>query len=232
MNNNYHIFIASCYEGLNIQIPRLIKNILDIRTIPLEYVHFIVGGCPEEKTYFQNGIEIVNVKYRCFEFTPLIYVEKNPDKYNFDFAFFTHDTVIFGSNFYDTIKQDIIYMRRTTYDTMKIDTSTLTMNIGIYSKKIILLNKNLLEQICVYNNNPDVLLKLKHILCKHEDYILNQNHYYRQDNVSELIPKILEGINGTKCKGYLRNFRRIDFLKYQSNANYVQSIDICNINGH
>ena len=23
---NFHIFIASCYEGLNIQIPRLINN--------------------------------------------------------------------------------------------------------------------------------------------------------------------------------------------------------------
>ena len=98
----FHIFIASCYEGLDTQVPRLINNILEVN-IPVNFVHFIIGGCPEDKVYYDNGIEMVNVKYRCFEFTPHIYIVNNPDKYDFDFAFFTHDTVKFGKNFYNII---------------------------------------------------------------------------------------------------------------------------------
>ena len=70
---NYHIFIASCFEGLGVQVPRIIKNIVEVG-IPVEYVHIIVGGCPCDKIYYHNGIEIVQVMYRCFEFTPHIYI--------------------------------------------------------------------------------------------------------------------------------------------------------------
>jgi hypothetical protein len=112
--DNFHIFIASCYEGLNTQIPRLISIILEVN-IPVNFVHFIVGGCPSEKVYYENGIEIVNVEYRCFEFTPHIYIVNNKDKYNFDYAFFTHDTVEFGKNFYKTISSDISYLKSTNF---------------------------------------------------------------------------------------------------------------------
>lgn len=43
---NCHIFIASCYEGLKRQVPRLINNILEVN-IPTNFVHFVVGGCPQ-----------------------------------------------------------------------------------------------------------------------------------------------------------------------------------------
>ena len=138
--NNYHIFIASCFEGLYTQVPRLIKNILKTK-IPVSYVHFIVGGCPNETTYYIEGIEIVNVTYRCFEFIPMIYIVKNTTKYDFDYAFFTHDTVNFGHQFYETIKNDIIELKNTNFKTMKIDNVLPSMNIGIYHKNIILENK-------------------------------------------------------------------------------------------
>ena len=133
---NFHIFIASCYEGLNIQIPRLINNILEVN-IPVNFVHFIVGGCPDNKIYYENGIEIINVTYRCFEFTPHIYIVNNSDKYDFNYAFFTHDTVKFGKNFYNVILEDIICLKNTNFNTMKIENSMPSMNIGIYSKNII-----------------------------------------------------------------------------------------------
>ena len=39
MSENFHIFIASCFEGLDIQVPRLINNIIECN-IPCEYVHW------------------------------------------------------------------------------------------------------------------------------------------------------------------------------------------------
>jgi len=228
VKNNYHIFIASCYEGLNIHVPRIIKNMIDVN-IPVEYVHIIVGGCPDEKTYYDNGIEIVNVIYRSFEFTPHIYIVNNPEKYDFDFGFFTHDTVLFGKNFYDLMKEYIIYMKNANFDTMKIDYELPSMNIGIYSKNIIIKNYEKLFEIVLNTNDKDELFNLKHKLVKYEDFILNQNNYYNCNNKSEHIAKIFEGINGVKSNGLIRNFKYIDFIKYQSNSNYIQSIDICKI---
>jgi hypothetical protein len=222
-----HIFIASCYEGLHVQVPRLIKNIQDVK-IPVEYVHFIVGGCPDEKNYYENGIEIINVKYRCFEFTPLIYLVNNSDKYNFDFAFFTHDTVIFGNNFYNIINNDIQYLRTTNYETMRIDNVKPSMNIGIYSKNIILNNKVKLLELSSSSNDKDELFKLKNKLMYCEDFILKQNNYNNGD-FAENIHKEFTGINGTKYNGLLKNFKRIDLIKYQTNFSFIQSIDVCMI---
>jgi len=226
--NNYHIFIASCYEGLTVQVPRIIKNIIDVN-IPVEYVHIIVGGCPNEKTYYDNEIEIVHVVYRCFEFTPHIYIVNNLEKYNFDFGFLTHDTVSFGKNFYCLMKNYIIFMRNSKFDTMRIDCESPSMNIGIYSKNIIIKNKEKLYEIVLDTNDYNELFKLKNKLVKYEDFILKQNNYYNSNNKAENIENIFEGINGVKSRGLIRNFKYIDFIKYQSNANYIQSIDICKI---
>ena len=224
--NNFHIFIASCYEGLNIQVPRLIKNIQDVK-IPIEYVHFIVGGCPDEKTYYENGIEIINVKYRCFEFTPLIYLVNNKDKFNFDYAFFTHDTVIFGDNFYNTINNDINYLRNTNFDTMRIDNVKPSMNIGIYSKNIILKNKDKLLELSLDSNDKDKLLELKNNLMYCEDFILKQNNYNNGD-FAENIHQQFKGINNDiNYNGLLKKFKRIDLTKYQTNCSFIQSIDVC-----
>ena len=228
--DNFHIFIASCFEGLDTQIPRLIKNIIDVN-IPLDYVHFIVGGCPENKIYYSNGIEIVNVTYRCFEFTPHLYIINNENKYDFNFAFFTHDTVKFGNSFYNVIMSDIKYLKNTNYDCMKIENMLPSMNIGIYSKNIILKNKETLLKLSVNTNEYNILMSLKHDLVSYEDFILNQNNYNNGD-FSENHSTVFEGINKTISHGLVRFFKRIDFIKYQMNANNIQSIDICKIDNN
>ena len=113
---------------------------------------------------------------------------------------------------------------------MKIENKMPSMNIGIYSKKIILNNKKQLLNLSIDTNDKKYLMKLKHKLINYEDFILDQNNYFDQNNTSSCIVKILEGINGTKTNGYIRVFKNIDFIKYQSNANTIQSIDICKIN--
>jgi hypothetical protein len=59
-----------------------------------------------------------------------------------------------------------------------------------------------------------------------QGFILNQNNYYNPNNISEHIVNVFEGINGVKSNGLIRNFKYIDFVKYQSNAYVIQSIDI------
>lgn len=224
----YHIFIASCIEAIHIQIPRLINNITLVN-IPPEYVHIIVGGCDNNTVEYINGIEIVKVNYRCFEFTPHIFISNNPDKYHFDYAFFTHDTVKFGTHFYETICNDISELKRTTFDTKKIENCQLSMNIGIYSKNIILKNKNTLDSICCYTNDSIELMNLKNKLVHYEDFIFRENNMPSEDSSRNIDNTFYGVFNNTSANGYIRYFDRIDFIKYQSNANYIQSIDICKI---
>ena len=227
MSNNFHIFIASCFEGLNIQVPRIIDNIIK-SNIPCEYVHIIVGGCPNEKYYYINNIQIINIEYRCFEFTPHIFIINNPSFFNFDYAFFTHDTVKFGNNFYDIIKNDIVHLQKNNFDTMTIENKLPSMNIGIYSKNIILNNKDILLNLCLYSNAYDKLLELKNNLVYFEDFMFKKNNYNNND-YSDNIETNFVGINNIPSKGLTRFFKRIDFIKYQSNAYHIQSIDICKI---
>lgn len=228
MSNNFHIFIASCFEALDFQVPRLIDNILK-SNIPSQYVHFIVGGCPDENTYFINNIQIITVKYRCFEFTPHIFIVNNPSLFDFDYAFFTHDTVSFGTNFYNIIMNDILFLKNNNFDTMKIENKLPSMNIGIYSKNSILNNKDTLLSLSLFSNDHQRLFQLKNHLRGFEDFIFINSNHFNNNDYSENIETNFIGINNTHAKGFTRFFKRIDFIKYQSNAYSIQSIDICKI---
>jgi hypothetical protein len=224
---NFHIFIASCYEGLDTQLPRLIQNLISVN-IPLQFVHVIVGGFPNENKFYRHGVEIITVTYRCFEFTPHIYIANNPDTFHFDYAFLTHDTVKFGKKFYNTIQQDIVRLKQSSKDTMKIEHVQPSMNIGLYSKRILVEHQQELSKLVIHSNDKDELMKLKHKLVRYEDFILNKNNYVTQDASINHVHQFV-GINGQISNGQLRMFERIDLIKYQSNANTIQSIDICKI---
>lgn len=102
------------------------------------------------------------------------------------------------------------------------------MNIGLYSKNIIIQNKNKLLSLSLSSNDNKNLMKLKKKLVDYEDFILNQSNYNNGDK-SENIKKQFIGINGIISNGLIRKFNRIYFIKYQNNAHYIQSIDICKI---
>ena len=229
----FHIFIASCIEGIDTQIPRLLNNIRSCPTIPRNCIHFIVGGCPEEHTeILDDGIEIMKVPYRCFEFTPHIYIAKNPDKYDFEYGFFTHDTVIFGNAFYDVVQKDIEILKEEGFDTQKIENSIPSMNIGIYSKNIILFFSKQLLELCQNSNDPETLMQLKHKLTDYEDFMFKTYKNKQSADTSTNQVTQLRGKNGTLSNGLIRHFERIDFIKYQQNAYKIQSIDIVEINNY
>ena len=241
MVKDFHIFIASCWEGVDSQVPRLIKNILEVE-LPTQYVHIIIGGCPEEKIYYEENIEIVQVIYRCFEFTPIIYVAKNPDFYDFKYAFFTHDTVSFGSKFYELLKKDINILENKVnyYSGVPIEFSKPSMNIGIYNKLAILENKTRLNEITTYSNDKQDLFILKKKLGSSltekegmnlEDFIINQRPFKKFKHYkSHRHWTFYHNEDGTKTNVLNRYYPAIDFTKYQSNWGCIKTINICDIN--
>ena len=94
------VFVASCVESLDLNIERLKENIH-----PQMSIVIISGGHDKEEEEFIFPFLVIKVKYRCFEFTPFYYILENPDRFCFDYAFFTHDTVIFGPLFYTKVQE-------------------------------------------------------------------------------------------------------------------------------
>jgi hypothetical protein len=58
--------------------------------------------------------------------------------------------------------------------------------------------------------------------------MFKQNNYNNND-FSYCNETNFMGINNIPLKGLTRIFKRIDFIKYQSNAWFIQTIDICKI---
>jgi hypothetical protein len=77
----------------------------------------------------------------------------------------------------------------------------------------------------MYKWNDLILISMKYKLVEFEDFILKINNYNNGD-VSENVTQQFIGKNGTVANGLLRIFKRIDLIKYQSNAHSIQSIDI------
>ena len=110
MYMDFHIFIATSKEYEVFNLERIILNI-ESTNIPKDIIHIISGGHESESFESVRGVELIRLPYRCFEFTPFIYLVKHQEKYNFEYAFFTHDTVEFGNNFYNIMKGIVLNMK-------------------------------------------------------------------------------------------------------------------------
>jgi hypothetical protein len=216
-----HIFIASSIEYEPLYVDKLLDNIRAQGNIPLDRVHVIVGGCENETcTTLQDGITIDRVVYRCFEFTPMIFVGKNPEKYDFEYAFFTHDTVRFESRFYPYICFLTNKMKVKGAYTAPIEAPEPSMNMGIYHRDSILECMDELEGLCMYTNDHSKLWDMKNKLMGFEDFIINRGPMYK--NATET-PEITEIKDGTK-KAFRKTFARWGITKVQQNRMFISSI--------
>jgi hypothetical protein len=228
MNKNL-IFISSCIEN-HTGMLKLIDNITDCN-IPPENVHIIVGGADKDSVEYIKNIEVVYVQYRCFEFTPMIYIIKNKDKYDFEYSLFLHDTVYFTKDSWNAIVDTISELSKTQYSTRKAVYNKLkypSMNIGIYSKDI-LFNvdvKNTLLELCCYSNLPNDLYALKSKLVNYEDFILNKNCYppSTDDIEGPIIEEEIINIKNEKIKIWKRNIHKLKMFKIQTNFLTIKSI--------
>jgi hypothetical protein len=220
----YHIFIASCAEVINTNLQRIIKN---VEILNLKNVHIVIGGCEEESTEQRGYIELIKVKYRCFEFTPFIYLCKNADKYDFEYAFFSHDTVTFGPMFESLLLEKIDYLRKNQYDSIRIENNLPSMNIGIYTKLCILKNESTLMDLCLYTNNDVEMMNMKRKLQGYEDFIFHNSRCAPSNEVhaSDIAVQLEYVKNHEYHECHKRYFAHFDFTKYQTN--YFR---ICSIN--
>lgn len=218
---NPHIFVASSSEYFGLHGEKLLQNILSLPDIPEGHVHFVVGGCPEEASVtVDRGVTIDRVEYRCFEFTPMIFVARNPSRYAFEYGFFTHDTVSLGEQFYSHLARVAADMRRQGAKTARIESPEPSMNIGVYHHSKIVENSEYLEGLCMHSNDSGLLWEKKLELVRHEDRLLNQGPLYREAAES---PRVTP-IHKDGKTAYLKTFERWHLKKVQQNRGFISSI--------
>lgn len=220
-----YVFIASCIESLELHMERLKENVH-----PNMNVVIISGGHETEEEECIPPLLIIKVKYRCFEFTPFFYILKNPERFSFDYAFFTHDTVILGPLFYDRIRDIRTELKDLGYDTYRVNNkaSSKSMNIGLYSKNIILSSADVLYENIHLDSD---LMTMKHKLMCFEDYILNRNPLICDHSCNETEHVFHGTYSDNRSNGLIYYFEKIDMFKFQSNAYYIQSIDVPKLEG-
>ena len=175
------IFISSNKKYEAVHLHRLINNI-KTTDIPLENVYIIIGGYDSLTESYENldGVHIYRVRYNSFDYTSLIFIGLNRDTLDFDFCFNSHDTVLFGQNFYSKINSVIQECNKNDCNVFPIMTSRLpSFSIGLYKKDAILshLDKDGPIMKSLYNekNDTETLFKYKWHAVFFEDYIFNHN---------------------------------------------------------
>jgi hypothetical protein len=193
--------------------------------IILNHVYFIIGGCPEDNYELFNGIHIYRTTYRCFEFTPFQFIVNNLSILPYDYVFCTHDTVVFGPDFYKKALHILKRMIHFNYNTFGIGhDKTYSYNIGFYHKDVICNASSILSEINTYRSDKQSLYVLKNKLISYEDKILNCGN--RMSIYSEPDITILEKttLDNETLIVRIKRFDFIDLIKVQMNYNGIYSI--------
>lgn len=221
-NTKPHLFIASSVDYEKYHLDRLISNLREV-LFPPELIHFIIGGCPEEShEELEDHITIDRVPYRCFEFTPMIFITKNPSRYPFEYGFFAHDTISVGPRFFPYLEEVVASMKSGGVKTAPIELGQHSMNIGVYHRNTLFANQHDLENLCLYTNNTDALWATKNKLMYYEDKILYQGPLCRKFSEVPVIELVHYPDGGRHSLRKL--FKRWDLVKLQQNHGFISSI--------
>ena len=180
----------------------------------LNFEHIIfVGGYYDNKDYIKNDLD--NIKYihcnhNSIDFTSLIALTEIDEYRNSDnYYFYMHDTCRIGINFYKKINIDI-----SSITTAKIH-GRYSMNIGIYSQKIInqfkdflLTKKNTDESKCMQFKTVDY----------NEDYIFhNDPNNILLENYSDWLYKGPLDYYNTGTMRLIEYYPNVDLYKIKAN---------------
>jgi hypothetical protein len=219
------ILISTCKEYFDKTIPKLIDNILN-SDIDISNVLIVSGGEDKDSSQIINGIEVQMVKYRCFEFTSIIYaIENNIDC---DYIFLSHDYVEFSKDFYSNITKYAKICMDNNYETANLkcnDKYTLAMNIGLYSYDFLEKNKDFIINLKFTNNNTDYLNKIKKDLVYIEDKLFKISNSPQFSLTTKEKVEIIEK-NVSDKKIYVRKliYDEIGFVKYQQNYKLIDNM--------
>lgn len=219
-------FISSNLNYFKKTYPLIIKSLLE-SNIRTQDIYMVVGHC-KDFFEFDNplNINISYVEYNSFDFNALIYASENLEKIDTDYIFLLHDTCLVGKNF------KILSNNYEEGCSIKKLHKSISMNIGLYSSKVLNSNKETIKNFKMYPRNEKEIQDCKRICVLKEDFLFNQykieKNYYSIYEDSKFFNKeelILQFPN--YYHQYLNQIKRrvqyipdLDLYKFQANIGW------------
>lgn len=203
--------------------PVIVQSLLDAN-INSENIIMVVGGC-ESGTVLENplGIQLIPVEYNSFDLTALIYISDIIDTIEMDHIFLMHDTCFVGPRFKTLSEQ------YSPDDIIKTLRSAISMNIGLYSKQIIIHSKEMLDNLKYYPKTEQELQQVKEIFVTNEDLIFRLcpeqcyvNHYVTEGKGNSNLNDLKALYNR---EPYLSYFQKLQESKIQREVGYGAELD-------
>jgi hypothetical protein len=210
--------------------PVVVQSLLDSGVLP-EDIIMVVGGC-ENDTRLDNplSIQVIPVEYNSFDLTALIYVADKIDTLESSHVFLMHDTCLVGPSF------KVESLKYNPDDLIKTLRPGISMNIGLYSAKVLRENRENLNQYKFYPNSNEELQQAKEFFVIHEDIIFKlypeqcYNNYYVSSNsptltleeLSNRFPKepyltYISKLSNSNIDRMIGHGVELDFYKLQAN---------------
>jgi hypothetical protein len=176
--NNYSKLniVINSYKDNDVSLKKLISSIKKSPNYKKYSIYVFIGGYynsyTNEKSYDEN-ITFIKCNHNSIDFTGLIGILENFTE-NDEYYFYLHDTCIAGPDFINNLSK--IDLNNASSLRLREFPS---MNIGIYSNKVIQNSKPILNQL--KNTDPEKTQEYKKMGVDMEDII------FKQDNSNKLI---------------------------------------------
>lgn len=157
-------------------------------SINADDIHVFVGGYKNYNRYInEDGVNIYEIPFSSFEYNSYISIIEY-EIYS-DFWFLTHDTTYYDSHFYDTLKS---YIELNDVINVRLYNGNPSNNMGLYSYKFLLSNKNKILQFRNTDFDEETLVSLKRKIVEKEDMLLSNKQYLNGDMRVEMDVKEFE----------------------------------------
>lgn len=201
----------------NINNTIALNHLLESMKIQKEYNEFeiiiAIGGYYNLSTYYIKKIDNITYIYcnhNSIDFTALITLYELYNKNINEYYFYLHDTCKIGNTFYEKLKS--IKINNSSSIRLK---EGYTMNIGIYSQKILNNNKDFL--LSVKNTNENKSLEFKNKGVQLEGYIFNNDKKcITLKNEGEYINGPIDYYN-TGIMRIIEYYKNLDLYKIKAN---------------
>jgi len=213
-------FVSSNLNYFKKTYPFIVKSLIE-SNISSKDIFMIVGSC-NGVIEFDNifDINIFFVDYNSFDFNALIYLSENFDTVDAEKIFLLHDTCLVGKNFKEYSNN---YDENCLFKKLH---KSISMNIGMYSLKMLQNNKSL-QNFKMYPKDKDELQRSKEFCVMKEDYIFNQ-FKNKENNQSQYYSLYEESkfLKEEQLNFYFSDYY-IDYLKkIKRRIQYIPSLDL------
>jgi hypothetical protein len=206
--------VINSHNKSNIALNHLLESMKKQKEYNEFNIIIVIGGYYNNPPYIietDSNITYIYCNHNSIDFTGLIALSElyyNTDEY----YFYMHDTCKIGDNFYNKLKKiDLTSINVTTIKINKL----YSMNIGIYSQKIINQFKDFLKT--KKNINPELVMQFKSINFN-EDYIFkNDCNNYVLDNYDGYNCTEPTDYYGTGIMRIVEYYPNIDLYKIKAN---------------